>query len=162
MPNKWTFLIKPIAALLKEEVTNDGKGWVDPFAGKHSPAEFTNDLDPKSNAKSHMDALEFLKTIPDESAEGYFHDPPYSITQAKQCYKGIGMDKLDTKPTSMEYWSKCKDEMKRGLKPGRKVICCGWTTMGLGKERGFEMNRILIVPHGGSRNDTLVTVEVKK
>lgn len=33
--------------------------------------------------------------------------------------------------------------------------------MGLGKTRGFEMQRILLVPHGGSKNDTLVTVEVK-
>jgi hypothetical protein len=33
--------------------------------------------------------------------------------------------------------------------------------MGLGKKRGFEMQRILIAPHGGSKNDTLVTVEQK-
>jgi hypothetical protein len=36
MPNKWTFTIKPIAELLKEEVT-EGM-WCDPFAGKNSPA----------------------------------------------------------------------------------------------------------------------------
>lgn len=31
MPNKWTFAIKPIDRLLREEM---GKGvWVDPFAG---------------------------------------------------------------------------------------------------------------------------------
>jgi DNA modification methylase len=31
----------------------------------------------------------------------------------------------------------------------------------LGKTRGFELKRILIVAHGGSHNDTLVTVEEK-
>jgi hypothetical protein len=33
--------------------------------------------------------------------------------------------------------------------------------MGLGKNRGFEMQRILLVAHGGSKNDTMVTVELK-
>jgi len=33
--------------------------------------------------------------------------------------------------------------------------------MGIGKNRGFEMTRILLVPHGGSKNDTIVTVETK-
>ena len=33
--------------------------------------------------------------------------------------------------------------------------------MGLGKNRGFEMLEILLVPHGGSKNDTIVTVERK-
>ena len=43
MPNKWTFKIPPIAELLARYV-GDGKGWIDPFAGMYSPAEFTNDL----------------------------------------------------------------------------------------------------------------------
>ena len=33
--------------------------------------------------------------------------------------------------------------------------------MGLGENRGFTMMRILLVPHGGSKNDTIVTVEQK-
>lgn len=44
MPNKWTFQIPPIAALLKEEMT--GGIWIDPFAGKSSPAHIKNDLNP--------------------------------------------------------------------------------------------------------------------
>ena len=51
--------------------------------------------------------------------------------------------------------------MARILKPGGKAICFGWNSMGLGKNRGFEMTRILLVPHGGSKNDTICTVEVK-
>ena len=31
-----------------------------------------------------------------------------------------------------------------------------------GKKRGFEIEEILIVAHGGNRNDTLVTVERKQ
>jgi hypothetical protein len=33
--------------------------------------------------------------------------------------------------------------------------------MGLGKSRGFKMERLLLVPHGGDHNDTICTVEIK-
>ena len=62
----------------------------------------------------------------------------------------------------MNYWSECKNEISRILKVGGKAICFGWQFMGIGINRGFEMTRILMVPHGGSRNDTLCTVEIKK
>ena len=159
MPNQWTFTILPIKVLLKEEVL---KGlWADPFAGKNSPAQITNDLRENMPTTHHMDALAFLKEQKSDSLDGVLFDPPYSITQAKQCYEGYGMDKLDTKPTSMKYWGDCKTEIARVLKPGGKAICFGWTSMGIGINRGFEMRRILLVPHGGSKNDTIVTVEIK-
>jgi hypothetical protein len=160
MPNKWTFTIPPIARLLKQEC--GGTGWVDPFAGMNSPAQFTNDLNPAANAASHMDALLFLKSLPSATYNGVLFDPPYSITQARTCYQGLGMNLLTTKPTSMKYWGDCKTEVARILKPQGKAICFGWTSQGIGINRGFEMQQILIVPHGGSKNDTLVTVEVKK
>ena len=62
----------------------------------------------------------------------------------------------------MTFWSRAKDECARILRPGGKALCFGWSSMGLGKMRGFEMKRILLVPHGGTRNDTICTVEVKK
>lgn len=161
MPNKWTFTIKPIAELLKDEMTSDSFTWADPFAGENSPAKITNDLRRTMPTTHHMDALEFLKSLESNSCDGILFDPPYSITQAKQCYEGYGMDKLNTKPTSMKYWGDCKTEMARILKPGGKIICFGWNSMGVGINRGFEMTRILLVPHGGSKNDTIVTVEIK-
>ena len=159
MPNKWTFTIKPVRDLLTEEVA--GGSYCDPFAGENSPAEYTNDLRKEMPTTHHIDALEFLKSFSDSSLDGVLFDPPYSITQAKQCYEGFGMELLDTKPTSMKYWGDCKNEIARIVKPGGKVICFGWNSMGIGKNRGFEMKRILLVPHGGSKNDTLVTVEIK-
>jgi hypothetical protein len=159
MPNRWTFIIKPIKDLLNDEV--NGGLWCDPFTGKNSPAQITNDLDESMPATNHGDALLFLKSQPSNKFDGVLFDPPYSISQAKECYNGHGMELLDTKPTSMKYWADCKNEMSRILKPGGKVICFGWSSMGLGKNRGFEMMRILLVPHGGSKNDTIVTVELK-
>ena len=159
MPNKWTFTIKPIRELLGEEIITDISNWVDPFAGENGYlyAKYTNDL-----ANGGIDALQFLKGIKDNFASGVLFDPPYSITQAKQCYEGHGMELLNTKPTSMKYWADCKNEISRIVKPGGKAICFGWNSMGLGKNRGFEMTRILLVAHGGSKNDTICTVEIKK
>ena len=160
MPNKWTFKIKPIAALLKEEMEIiDGllsamQIWVDPFAGFNSRASCRNDIDPSTPVESHIDALKYLQSLASESADGVLYDPPYSITQARMYGK--------KEFSSMKYWADCKNEIARSIKPGGKVICFGWNSMGLGKNRGFEMTRILLVPHGGSRNDTIVTIEIKR
>lgn len=159
MPNQWTFTILPIRELLKQEVS--GGVWADPFAGKNSPAGITNDLRENMPTTHHLDALDFLKQLKTNSCDGVLFDPPYSITQAKHCYEGYGMDRLNTKPTSMKYWGDCKSEIARITKKGGKVICFGWNSMGIGKNRGFEMQRVLLVPHGGSKNDTIVTVETK-
>ena len=40
-----------------------------------------------------------------------------------------------------------------------KCISFGCNTCGLGKSRGFEITRILMVCHGGMHNDTICTVE---
>lgn len=160
MPNKHTFTIKPIRELLAEEFS-PAERWLDPFAGWNSPAEFTNDLNPDSPATYHLDALEFMQLWPDNFADGVFYDPPYSITQAAECYKSYGKDKFKISVGNMRYWSSMKSEIARVVKPGGKVICFGWNSMGLGEKRGFSKSRILMVPHGGSRNDTICTVEKK-
>ncbi len=159
MPNKWTFKIKPIKELLDEEVVSGlsvNSGYADPFAGECGEryAVWTNDLDKSVPAREHKDALEFLKEFDDGCLAGVLYDPPYSITQARQYGK--------KEFASMKYWADCKNEIARIIKPGGKAICFGWNSMGLGKNRGFEMRRILLVPHGGSKNDTICTVEIKK
>lgn len=158
MPNQWTFTIKPIAELLTQEMT-DGL-WIDPFAGRYSPATIKNDLNPDMDADSHVDALTFLKQFEDESVDGVLFDPPYSSRQVRECYDGIaGGLKWDGRCT---FWSEAKNECARVLRRGGKALCFGWNSMGLGLNRGFEMRRILLVPHGGIKNDTICTVEVKK
>jgi len=152
MPNKWTFTIPPIAELLKEEMI----GLIaDPFAGKNSPAHEQNDIneDCGNLDATHEHALTWLKGKQTARYDTILYDPPYSITQARMYGK--------KEFSSMKYWADCKNEISRILRPGGKVICFGWSSMGLGKNRGFEMNRILLVPHGGSKNDTIVTVETK-
>lgn len=112
-------------------------------------------------AQGGIDALEFLKQQPDNHFDGILLDPPYSLRQVSEHYKKAGL-KITGWHTSSGYNAAIKNEAARILKVGGKAICFGWNTMGIGKTRGFEIKRILIVPHGGSKNDTLVTVEIKK
>ena len=87
MPSAWTFTIKPIRELLEEEMTQGL--WVDPFAGKFSPAAVRNDLNPHYGAEYHLDALDFLAKFANESVDGILFDPPYSPRQVRECYDGI-------------------------------------------------------------------------
>ena len=146
MPNKWTFSSKPIAQLLREEM---GEGvWVDPFAGEKSPAAITNDLNPERPTDYHMDALAFLKMIPDNSVDGVLYDPPYSPRQVKECYDGIQGDlKWDGR---MTFYSESKNEVARILKTGGKAICFGWNSMGLGQSVGLLCSAFCWCPMAGA------------
>ena len=159
MPNKWTFKIKPIRELLRKYVEPD-KIWLDPFAGKYSPASITNDLNPEMNTDYHIDARKFLDIFDDQYADGIIHDPPYSPYQVKRVYDGIGL-KTTLNETRTVFWSQTRDAISRVIKEDGIVISCGWNSNGIGKTRGFEIIEILLVPHGGIHNDTIVTVEKK-
>ena len=158
MPSKNTFEIKPIKELLEEEI---GEGvWVDPFANRNRYATITNDLNPEYDTDYHMDALDFLKMFDDESVDMVLYDPPYSPRQVSECYKSLGMT-VNMKTTQASYWGNQKKEIGRILKPNGIVITCGWNSGGIGKKYGMEIQEILLVPHGGWHNDTIVTVEKK-
>lgn len=140
MPNKRTFQIKPIRELIdrwKEKFPNNII--LDPF-----PFEYNED------------ATEWLKKLPNNSYNFAVFDPPYSPRQLKECYKGKG--EYDTKAST---WSNWKDLLALKIKENGIVISFGWNTGGLGKSRGFKIVEILLVPHGGMHNDTIVTVEKK-
>lgn len=166
MPNKNTFSIQPIDQLIHNEIDPvilAGGVIVDPFCNgvRFSENSVTNDLNPDIEADSHMDALEFLKTFRNESVDIVLYDPPYSLRQVVECYKGFGKD--ITKETTQSSWRmKHLDEIARILKLGGKALCFGWNSNGVGKKRGFKMLRVLLVPHGGSKYDTICTVETKQ
>lgn len=63
--------------------------------------------------------------------------------------------------TKASFWGNHKREISRIVKIGGKVITFGWNSGGIGYKYGFEIERILLVPHGGWHNDTICTVEVK-
>ena len=160
MPNKNTFDIKPIKELLKNEVDNS-KLWIDPFANKNKIATITNDLNPEYDTTYHMDALEFLKMFDDNSIDGVLYDPPYSPRQVSECYKHVRYN-VTQETTRASFWGNHKKEISRIVKPGGKVITFGWNSGGIGMKYAFEIQHILLVPHGGWHNDTICTIEIKK
>lgn len=158
MPNKQTFEIKPIAEFIKRHSV-DGVS-IDPFANRNRIASITNDLDPQYDCDFNMDALDFLRKFEDESVDFVLFDPPYSPRQVSESYKHLGLS-VNMQTTQASFWSNMKKEVSRIVKPGGKVLCFGWNSMGIGKTRGFDMVEVLLVPHGGHHNDTICTAEVK-
>lgn len=155
MPSKWTFSISPVKELLKQY--NVGKHWADPFAGYYSPAEFTNDIEWRGNMFA-LDGLVFLKKLPSAHCSGVLFDPPYSVEQCLRLYT----PKHGGTAGRAEYWGKCKDEIKRIIKPGGICISFSWDSVGIGKKRGFKIIEILLICHGACHNDTIVTVDQKE
>lgn len=158
MPNRHTFLIKPIAELIKRYVPEGGTGWVDPFAGENSPAEITNDMNPAKPTKYHLHAKEFCQQI-EGIFKGVLFDPPYSLRQVKECYDEIGV-KLFQEDTQ-RFPQNVKEPITPKIELGGYAITFGWNSQGFGRKLGFEMDEILLVAHGRSHNDTIVTVERK-
>jgi len=169
MPNKNTFRIKPIKELIDRYLKHadiDLRNIVDPFANNawvgHKLEKYiiTNDIDTQYNTSENMDALDFLKSCVENSVDILFYDPPYSPRQVSECYKKLDMT-VNMQTTQSSYWGNQKKEISRIISKGGYVITCGWNSGGIGKTNGFEIVEILLVPHGGWHNDTIVTVERK-
>lgn len=158
MPSHATFTIRPIKLLLERYVPKSNE-WIDPFAGDNSPAEWTNDHNPEKKAKHHIEALDYVKSLRGKY-KGILFDPPYSFTQIAEHYRFQGM-KPTKWQTSMNFYEKVKSAACEKITKGGHAISFGWNTNGFGKARGFEIIEIMMVAHGGSKNDTIVTVERK-
>lgn len=118
MPSKWTFSVAPLCAII-QRYKRHGEVWLDPFAGWHSPAEITNDLNPQAPTHFHVEALEFLESLPLATYAGVIFDPPYSLTQVARSYANIGLRfKGAENPTGG--FPKVKDAIAR-------MVCLGGT-----------------------------------
>lgn len=162
MPNKNTFDIKPVNELINKYIAKlpQNPTIIDPFANKNKIANITNDLDPQYNTTYNMDATEFLKLLADNSGDMVLWDPPFSPRQVSEAYKKFDMS-VNMETTQASYWSKQKEQIGRIVKKDGYVITCGWNSGGVGKKYGFEIVEVLLVPHGGWHNDTIITVEKK-
>lgn len=153
MPNKNTFSIRHIKEIISKYAEN-GKNWVDPFANTNIIAEHRNDLNPNMPTDYHLDATMFLRLFDANSVNGVLLDPPYSFHQIVKNYDGYGDRRL-------RLMTSVYDEACRIVKHNGYIITFGWNTNGCGKKRGCEKIAIYICAHGGSHNDTLITVEQK-
>lgn len=167
MPNSATFSIKPIENFIlriiseyKKKSLNDTI-IIDPFCnGRVDIANINNDLDPLKKADYHMDALDFLKIFEDNSIDGVLFDPPYSPRQVSEVYRKMNKT-VNMQTTQSSFWSNMKKEIGRIVKSNGFCITCGWNSGGISKKYGFNISEILIVPHGGWHNDTIITLEYK-
>lgn len=170
MPNSQTFSINPIKALLSRYIdplkrANTDLVVLDAFArNNHTWATITNDLDPNTAAKYHMEATAFLDLMIEKrtKADIVLLDPPYSPRQISECYKSIGKKVTGQDTQNARLYKACKDRMTKILKPAGLAFTFGWNSAGFGDSRGFDLIEILLVPHGGAHNDTIVTIEKKR
>ena len=149
MPTPRPFQIPAIAKLIEEECAG-------------YPKEKIVDLFPY---KATRDAFELLKSLPDSSVSVFLIDPPYSKKQAEDLYRDHGKEHgipMVSWESPKQYWTEFRKEIARVLEPGGKCITLAWNTQGTGKGLAFKITRILMVAHGGGRNDTIVTVDRKK
>ena len=159
MPNKWTFSIPPIKGLISRYVNDDGILWVDPFAGTSKIAKISNDINKIHHTGSNISAVEFIESLTGVY-DGVLFDPPYSPRQIKEVYASADL-KNSFQNTQASFWSRPKDLIAPKIKQNGIAISFGWNSGGFGRKRGFEVIEILLVPHGGAHNDTIVTVERK-
>lgn len=162
MPNKNTFLIKPIQDLILKYIDKN-KIWIDPFCNDSyfkNYCKYTNDLDHKYKTSHHLDANEFLNNFDNNSIDGILFDAPYSPRQVSECYKKFNKS-VNMQTTQASFWGKLKKQISNIIKSDGIVISCSWNSGGIGKTFGFKILEILLVHHGGWHNDTICVVEQK-
>ena len=159
MPNHRTYSIKSIGRLIRKYVKSEMYS-IDPFANESKMATVTNDLNPNYKTDYHLDALDFLKIFEKDSVDVVLYDPPYSLRQVSEMYKSVGVE-VTMETTQSSWRTKHIDEISRIVKPNGLALCFGWNSSGIGTVRGFELIEVILVAHGGSHNDTIVTVERK-
>lgn len=113
MPSKNTFTIKPIKDLLNRYIS-PSQTWIDGFANESKIATITNDLNPEYDTDHHLDALDFFKMFQDNSIDGVLYDPPYSLRQVSECYKGVGKE-VTMETTQASWRSRHIDEISNHI-----------------------------------------------
>lgn len=162
MPNPETFSIPPIADFVRRWMA-DSVVSVDPFARNKRLALHTNDLSPDTAAEHHMDAEDFCKKL---LADGVtidvaLFDPPYSPRQISEVYQAIGREVGMKGTQNAALYKRVRDALDLIVSPGGVVLSFGWNSNGMGKGRGYVIEEIMLVAHGGGHNDTICMAERK-
>lgn len=160
MPSSNTFSIGPVREFVAAWLTSPS---IDPFARNSRLATVSNDLNPTTTADYHLDAEAFCRLMAAKGRRfecGLF-DPPYSPRQISECYQAIGklVTAKDTQNAAL--YARVRDALDEIIDPGGIVLSFGWNSAGMGKTRGYAIEEILIVCHGGAHNDTICVAERK-
>ncbi len=158
-PTSDTFTCPPIRSFV-EHYLRQSHISVDPFARDFQGCTYTNDLNPNTKAQYNMDARSFLQMIHemDIRADLVVFDPPYSVTQLKECYGNIGVEFTQQHAQSLGYETELALIHKivdlRGV-----VLSFGWSSTTMGKRMGYAIEEILMVSHGRRQHDTICMAE---
>lgn len=148
MPKRNATRIPIINQLITEEV-GDGDWLTDLFetqSERYAPSRLI-----QHRIDSHNHTRSMRPTL-----DGILFNPPISFAQAAAYHKTVGYG-WDGRSS---WWSGMKDKAADLIREGGTAICISWDSTGLGVSRGFKLERLLIVNHGGHWRDT-VTVERK-
>lgn len=159
IPSGDTFSIPPIRDFVERHLDRC-RVIVDPFARNAPYGSLTNDLNPETEALWHMDARDFCEMLLRKGvkADAVIFDPPYSPRQISDCYKQIGRKVSDEDTRNFVLHSECRRALRDLLKPNGIALSFGWNSC---KFADFETVEILLVAHGGSRNDTICVASRK-
>jgi len=160
MPNPNTFDCKPIGAFVGRWLNGVS---ADPFARNTRLATYTNDLNPDTSAQHHMEAADFLGMLIDQEVtlDCCLFDPPYSPRQISECYQSIGRKVNGRDTQNAVLYKRVRDVLDPLVVSGGVVLSFGWNSGGMGKTRGYKIEEILMVAHGGAHNDTICMAERK-
>ena len=152
-PRKYTF---EMGKLKSWTIQNCNGKVLNLFAGKtllKGVDEVRIDLNKDVPADYYMDAFAFVLMAKEQGMmfDTVIFDPPYNLRKSREKYFGVYTSEL----------RKIKTELPNIIKEGGTIICYGYDTTGMGKQRGFELIKICIVNHSGDHNDTLCTIEKK-
>lgn len=162
MPSGNTFSIPPIRKFIDRWLSGC-VDTVDPFARDTALAKHTNDLNPATAAQHHMPADEFLEMLhgSDVTVDAALFDPPYSPRQISELYRCIGKTPTAEDTQNARLFRVCRDALDKLVKPQGVVLSFGWSSNGMGKKRGYQIEEIMLVAHGGAHNDTICIAERK-
>jgi hypothetical protein len=162
MPSEDTFSIKPIGEFVKSYLAKS-KISIDPFARNNRWASYTNDINPSTSADHHLDAVQFLRLlqVSNTKADLIILDPPYSPRQISECYKSLGMKVTQKDTQTGTFMKNLRDESNKLIELNGTVLSFGWNSVGMGINRGFEIEEILMVCGGGVHNDIICLAERK-
>lgn len=161
-PDSETFSIPPIGRFVARYIKGSRLS-IDPFARDSTLADITNDLNIKTKAQYHLTAEDFLIMLSAQQVHPdlVLFDPPYNLSQLKECYQNVGKEFGQYEAQYGGRWIKERNIIQQIQPTGGIVLTFGWSSTGMGLERGYEIVEILLCAHGGAHVDTICMAERK-
>lgn len=132
---------------------------LDPFARNCEWGDITNDLNPDTKAKYHLDAKDFLQLMLDEhgtnSVKCLIFDPPFSTRQYEKYEKEFPGELVNIYSSPGEISSIFSIAQKL-IKPGGIIIKLGYNTTR--PILDYQLTYLSITNFSGNRNDVLTTI----